>query len=42
MNIYHLQEGLKFLNQVGMTLTVEERIKLELNFSKLIDKTKYD
>ena len=42
MNIYHLPQGLKFLNQVGMTLNVEERVKLELTFSKLTDKTKYD
>ena len=42
MNIYHLPQGLQFLNQVGMTLNIEERVKLELTFSKLIDKTKYD
>lgn len=42
MNIYNIPQGLKFLNQVGMTLNVDERIKLDLTLSKLADKTKFD
>jgi hypothetical protein len=42
MNIYNIQQGLRFVNQVGSTLNVDERIKLELLFCKLADGNLYD
>jgi hypothetical protein len=35
MNIYNLKSDLVFINQLGITINVEERLKLEIILFKL-------
>jgi len=42
MDIYRISSDLKFVNQIGVTLNVEERMKLELSLLKITETEKFD
>lgn len=42
MDIYRVCEDLKFVNQIGKTLNLQERMKLELALMKLTEATNFD
>ncbi|EGR29932.1 radial spoke head protein, putative [Ichthyophthirius multifiliis] len=42
MDIYRLSTDIKFMNQIGMTLSVEERMKLELSILKINENENFD
>lgn len=42
MDIYKIDSELKYVNQIGSTINVEERLKLELAFLRLQESEKFD
>lgn len=42
MDIYRLTSDLKFVNQIGATLNLDERMKLELALLKITETQKFD
>lgn len=42
MNIYNLKSELVFLNQLGVTINVEERLKLEIILFRLLEHNTFD
>lgn len=42
MDIYRLVSDLKFVNQIGKTLNLDEKLKLELSLPKINEENKYD
>jgi len=42
MEIERIGEDIKFLNQIGQTLSIDERMKLELALLKLTQNGKFD
>mmetsp|Transcript_111170 Transcript_111170/g.166523 ORF Transcript_111170/g.166523 Transcript_111170/m.166523 type:complete len:102 (+) Transcript_111170:52-357(+) len=42
MDIYELDSHLKFVNQIGVTLNIEEKLKLKLALLKLSESEKCD
>ena len=42
MNIYNLKSDLVFINQLGITINVEERLKLEIILFKLSQNNQFD
>ncbi len=42
MDIYRLSSDLKFVNQIGATLNVEERMKLEISLLKLNETQQFE
>lgn len=42
MNIYNIKQELVFINQLGVTINIEERLKLEIILFKLLENTSFD
>lgn len=42
MDIFRLVSDLKFVNQIGKTLNLDEKLKLELSLPKINEENKYD
>ncbi|KAM3137738.1 hypothetical protein pb186bvf_010158 [Paramecium bursaria] len=42
MEIYHIPEDIRFVNQIGQTLSQEEKLKLEISLVKLSQTVKFD